>query len=184
MKELVQKAKNGDREAFGLIYREYFSPIYRFIYFKVGNREEAEDLTQETFIKALNSLKQLEDRGGGFAAWMFRIARNTVIDYFRQKKSLSLDELSSGGLHFTDGLPSLEESAAKSEEIASVFKVLEEIDEETREIVILKYVEGLSYKEISLVVGKTEEAARQASSRGLKKVKEKLDKDKKLWEKT
>ena len=80
---LVARAKEGEAEAFGLLYDFYMPRIYRFVLFKVGRREEAEDLTQGVFLKAWEHVEAYESRGYPFSSWLYRIARNTVTDHHR-----------------------------------------------------------------------------------------------------
>lgn len=95
--DLVIAAKKGDRKSFGIIYSEFFTPIYRYIYFHVNSKEEAEDLTQNVFLKIWSSLLGFETQGGGqFVSWCFTIARNSVVDFWKKKKEILLenDEIS------------------------------------------------------------------------------------------
>ena len=82
--QLAAKAINGDNVAFGQIYDLYFKKIYKFVYYRVGHKEIAEDLAEDVFIKAHTKLKSLKDPGL-FTGWLYQIARNAVIDYYREK---------------------------------------------------------------------------------------------------
>ena len=85
-KNLINRAKSGEAKAFGLLYDHYIPQIYRFIYLKVTNREEAEDLTHQVFMKAWQNINNYEERGFQFSSWLYQISRNQVIDFYRQKK--------------------------------------------------------------------------------------------------
>ena len=76
---LVSRVQNGEREVFALLYQEYFERIYRYVYLRVGQIEQAEDLTQEVFLKALNSISSYQYKGALFGSWLFRIAHNLII---------------------------------------------------------------------------------------------------------
>ncbi|GAH71496.1 unnamed protein product, partial [marine sediment metagenome] len=84
-KDVVSRAVKGDGGAFAQLYEEHFDRIYRYVYLKVGNQAEAEDLTQEVFVKALEAIGSYKWRNLPFVAWLFRIAHNQVIDYLRKQ---------------------------------------------------------------------------------------------------
>ena len=83
---LVSRAKNGEKDAFTLLYQEYVTPIYRYIYFRVGRADQTEDLTQEVFLRVLKKIGSYRYKGKPFKSWLFRIAHNLVIDHYRQTK--------------------------------------------------------------------------------------------------
>ena len=85
-KELMRLAKDGDSEAFGLLYSKYFVPVFRYIYLRLKNKEEAEDLAQTVFLRVYKSLTRFRDQGKEPLAYFFTIARNAIIDYWRKKK--------------------------------------------------------------------------------------------------
>ena len=84
--ELIKASQNGQNEAFGELYDEYIQRIYKFIYFKTHHRESAEDLTSRVFIKAFEKIKTYNEGKSSFSVWLYRIARNTVIDHYRTNK--------------------------------------------------------------------------------------------------
>jgi len=168
LKELVQQAKYGDSGAFSSLYDFYLTPIFRFIYFRVRSKEDAEDLTQHVFVKAWGALDDFEQEGKSFSAWLYRIARNTTIDYWRKKKSTPLDPASPIFHNKQDVHPNPGELAEQKEEAEHIRQALHILNEDQQTIVTLKFIEGLSNAEISAIVGKSEGAIRQAQSRGLK----------------
>ena len=87
-KKIIKDCKKGDLEKFSGLYDVYIGKIYRFIFYKTSHKETAEDLTSKTFMKALKSVDRFDTEKGTFQAWLFRIARNTVIDFYRTKKDL------------------------------------------------------------------------------------------------
>ena len=169
--KLVQRAQKGDKEAYGAIYELYQKKIYRFSYYMIQNQELAEDITQNTFIKAWRALPSFSlNKNGTIQAYLFKIARNLTIDYQRKKKEASLEVIE-------DIMPSdenLEEIVARREEREMVARALKTLDEEERQIVVLRYFEDMSYEEISKVVGKNEGAIRVRLHRILKKLKEEI----------
>ncbi|MEY4731540.1 MAG: hypothetical protein RL681_486, partial [Candidatus Parcubacteria bacterium] len=93
-KRIIQRAVKGEASAFGLLYDRYQPQIYRFIFLKVSRREEAEDLTHQVFLQALQHIGEYEDVGFPFTSWLYRIARNEVIDHYRtRKQAISLDDI-------------------------------------------------------------------------------------------
>jgi len=169
--KLVQRAQKGDKEAYGEIYKLYQKKIYRFSYYMIQNQELAEDITQNTFIKAWRALPFFSlNKNGTIQAYLFKIARNLTIDYQRKRKEVSLEVIE-------DIMPSdenLEEIVARQEEQEIVARSLKTLDEEERQIVVLRYFEDMSYEEISKVVGKNEGAIRVRLHRILKKLKEEI----------
>ena len=170
IKKLVKRAKSGEADCFGLIYDYYLTRVYRFVFLKVTNKEEAEDITQQVFMKASEALPRFENERSPFVGWLFRIARNTVIDFYRTKKNnLSLDE----GIGVDDVLEnSPEDIIFQNQEKAQVLKALEHLTEEQREVVTLRFVEDFSYKEISTITNKNQAALRIMQHRAIKKLKE------------
>src|SRR3989344_1375331 len=174
LKQLVQQAKDGDSTAFSALYEQYITPIFRFVFFRVRTKEDAEDLTQHVFLKAWSALPEFGHEGKSFAAWLYRIARNTTIDYWRKKKPLSLDPSSSAFQNKQDkGLSPLE-TANQKEEAEHIRKALHILNEDQQTILTLKFIEDLSNKEIAHVTGKTEGAIRQIQSRALKALRQHL----------
>ena len=166
--ELVNSAQAGDADAFGQIYDQFVEKIYRFVYFKVGRREVAEDLTQNIFMKALEHLNNYRNEGS-FNAWIFAISRNTIIDHYRTKKgdiSLDLVKEPAG----VDNTQSLE----IKEEFEQVFKVLQDFSDVEQEVVILHSIEQYSFAEIAEITDRSQEYLRVIKHRALKKLKEEL----------
>ncbi len=167
IRQLIKKAKKGDAEAFGLIYDQFLDRIYRFIYLKVTNREEAQDLAQQAFMKAWEAINRFEDEGLPFSSWLYRIARNLVIDFYRvQKNNVSLDE-SLVVLHSDD----LEEQLFKNQKNEEIKEALKDLTGEQRDIIILRFVDDLSYKEIGKIIKKNPAALRILQHRAINKLR-------------
>ncbi|HNP48127.1 MAG TPA: sigma-70 family RNA polymerase sigma factor [Bacteroidia bacterium] len=152
-KDLVNLYQKGDQRAISELVSRYKQRIYSTIYFLVRNRELAEDLFQDTFIKILTSLKNKHySEQGKFLPWALRIAHNLVIDHFRKDKLMPLQHDSEEFSVF-DVLPQKSRNAAEQmiydEKIAHVRALLDQLPFEQREIVILRHYAGLSFKEIS-----------------------------------
>jgi RNA polymerase sigma-70 factor (ECF subfamily) len=156
-KELVRRAKKHDPEAFNQLYEEHFDRIYRYLVLKVGDRTEAEDLTQQVFLKALESIASYSWRGVPFSAWLFRIAHNQVVDYYRKmskKKSVPLDEARTVS---TSDTAALVEQNLKLEQVTLASKSLTDAQQE---VMSLRFAGGLSIAEVAKVMGKSEGAVK------------------------
>jgi len=170
-KGLIGKAIEGEASAFGLLYDKYQPKIYRFILLKVSRREEAEDLTHQVFLSAWKHVEQFQDKGFPFSSWLFRIARNKVIDYYRTKKtSVPLDEIPEeiAKIAQSDGFDAL----ADKMELERIYLLLQFLTDLQQEIILLRFVEGLSYKEIASITGKNSGAVRVLQHRAIKKLKQ------------
>jgi RNA polymerase sigma-70 factor (ECF subfamily) len=150
-------------------YDEYADAVFRYCYFKTSDREKALDLAQETFIKVweyMASGKPVEH----MKAFIYRIASNAIIDSHRKKKSSSLEKKMEGGFDVKN-----ENDLREEKEIASagaeVMEILENLEEKYREILMLRYVDDLSIKEISKIVGESENNVSVRIHRGLEKLK-------------
>lgn len=158
--ELVSAAKAGDSEAFGLLYEANIKRIYDFIFFRTMNKEVAEDLVSDIFIKALRALPSFNVTGGSFSAWLYSIARHRLIDYYRQKKSAALE-----GDFSDEGAWS--EEAEKAVMFGKAKELLLKLEPERREVVIMRIWDELSYAEISAITGKSEAAAKMTFKRAI-----------------
>lgn len=168
--QLIKKAKNGEPEAFGVIYDLFLDKIYRFIYLKVTNREEAQDLSQQVFVRAWEAINRFEDEGLPFASWLYRIARNLVIDFYRTRKDhFSLKE--DIGLINPDDL---EEKMFRHEKQEEIQRALEQLNDEQKDIIILRFVEDLPYREISQITKKNPASLRILQHRALNKLRKSL----------
>lgn len=160
---LVEKAKQGDRDAFGTLYQKYLDGIYRYVYFRVGKREIAEDITATVFAKAWEKLSSYIRVDGSLKAWLYTIAHNLVIDYYREKKEyVGIPE------HVEDGKESIESAVAKKVQVEQILEKVRQLPEEQQQVLLLRFVEDMSHKEISYVLGKREDAVRAQVSRALK----------------
>ncbi len=174
LKDLVQRAQTGDSAAFSALYEHYLTPIFRFIFFRVRTKEDAEDITQHVFLKAWKALPEFGREGKSFSAWLYRIARNTTIDYWRKKKPLSLDPFASTLQNKQDNALDPMAIASQKEESEHIRNALHILNEDQQTILTLKFIEDLSNEEISQITGKTEGAIRQIQSRALKALRQHL----------
>jgi RNA polymerase sigma-70 factor (ECF subfamily) len=173
---LVRRAVGGDAEAFGDLYVRYLDNIYRYVFYKVGNEERAEDLTEQVFLSAWEAIGDYELRGYPFSSWLYRIAHNAVVDHYRTKK----DERSLDSVAFTLADESLgpEETLMKKRQVSRLLEVLAHLSEDKQELIILRFVEGLSHAQVAEILGKSEVACRVMQHRVLYKLSEILGRDK------
>jgi RNA polymerase sigma factor (sigma-70 family) len=173
---LMQKAKAGDKEAFSLIYEAYFSQIFRYIFFRVRDEALAEDLTQAVFLKVLEKLSDYKEKNRPPLAFFYTIARNKIIDFWRKKKEIKFEE-ENDLTNFPDQTASVEEVLTKAGAGELLSRALETIKSDQREVIVLKFVNELSYEEIAVLLGKKEAAIRQLQSRGLKGLRKYFEKN-------
>jgi RNA polymerase sigma-70 factor (ECF subfamily) len=164
--QIVEQAKTDD-QAFGVLYSHYFPKVYGFLLKRVGNREVAEDLMSETFIKVFTNIKKYQGRGVPFGAWLFKIATNNLFDYYRKtgrRPKVDIEAIT----------PIKDEKIDQSEQTQIeldrelVNKIILEIPKKYQEILQLKFFAELSYQEISVTLGITENNARVLIFRALK----------------
>ena len=175
--KIAEKLQNGNQFAGEEIF-DYFSPkIFGFFMLRTNHKETAEDLTQNVFLKVVNKINTFKKDTGNFSAWIWQIARNTLIDHFRLQKPilLSNEELEiKAGAKETD---STFEAVAQKEEAVKIFKIIQTMEPQEQELFSLRYVSNLSFKEISVLLDKSADTLRVASHRLHQKIKNKVKKD-------
>ena len=156
-KALVQRAKSGDEEAFAQLYEEYFDKIYRYVALKVGDKMEAEDITQQVFLKAIKSISSFKWKGFPFSAWLYRIAHNQIVDYFRKSKkqvSVTLDE----SLAADDDDPA--EVFDHKLDIEKLSSAAKQLTPAQQEVISLRFTSEMSIIQVAQVMGKSEGAVK------------------------
>jgi RNA polymerase sigma-70 factor, ECF subfamily len=164
--DLVRRARDGDAEAFGVLYEHYLEPIYRYVYFRVASRPDAEDLTEQVFIKAWEALPRYQERGHRLSSWLYRIAHNVVIDHRRRHFAHEEVELTEETAGHGD-LPTPQEQVIQAETMAEVVRAMTTLSDEQQEIIILRFIEGLSYADVAQIMEKNEGACRALQYRAL-----------------
>lgn len=170
--ELVTLAKE-NKDAFGELYERYMNKIYRYIYYRVGNSDDAEDLTSRVFFRAMAHVENYEDRGLPFQAWLYRIAHNLVANHHRDKerrKVIPLDEYIANQLFSSDP----EHKTVEKQESERLKQVVRQLPEERQQLLLLKFVHHLSNAEIGEVMGKTEGAIKSLYHRTLLVLRDQL----------
>ncbi len=168
---LVTDAKRGDREAFGRIFDAYAGPIHRFIASRVNSPSDAEDLTQLVFVKALEALPRYEARGIPFGGWLFRLARNAIIDQIRTRRD-HLSLVAATTRETDDAGP--EAQAALQEDLDRVARALTELTDDQREVIELRFFAGLSVLETAVAMGRQEGTVRGLQFRAIAALRREL----------
>jgi RNA polymerase sigma-70 factor (ECF subfamily) len=174
---LSSRSLKKDKQAFIEIYNLYVDDIYRFIYFKVGHREEAQDISSDVFLKAWDYIVLNKvDKSKNLKALLYKIARNTVVDYYRSKRDTSpLDSLENTDLNDIKQDP--QAITEIKHEYERILKLLNNIKEEYKEVIILKHINELSWDEISQALGKSKGSLRVLLHRATKALEEEDRKD-------
>jgi RNA polymerase sigma-70 factor (ECF subfamily) len=171
IERLVQEAQAGDAWAFGRLFDHYHQPVYRFVATRVRRPSDAEDLTQLVFVKALEALPRYEARGVPFGGWLFRLARNAVIDFVRTSHEHA-DLAKSAERAGHDAGP--DELAVIRQEIDAVGAALARLTEDQRDAIALRFFAGLSAREAAAVMGKQEGTVRGLQFRALAALRREL----------
>jgi RNA polymerase sigma-70 factor (ECF subfamily) len=164
---LVELARNGDKEAFGQLYDHYQPSVYRFLYYRVGSMTLAEDLTAETFFRALRSMHSFRWQGKDFGAWLMTIARNLTADHFkagRTRLEQTTEDMQT--LDTTSEGPEVEVLASLTNE--ALLRALGELPTEQRECLIMRFLQGLSIAETAEILGRSSGAVKQLQLRGVR----------------
>lgn len=178
-RDLMRLAKDGHTDAFNRLYEMYFVPIFRYIYFRVKNRVETEDLVQEVFLKVYKSISKFQDKGKSPLNFFFTIARNTIIDYWRKKKEIKLDN-PQDILKISDVNESPWSLLQKNEIVSTINEAIKCLPSEQQEVIILKFINDLSNQEIAELLKKNEAAIRQLQCRALKNLRKHIKDFKKI----
>ncbi|WP_322801098.1 sigma-70 family RNA polymerase sigma factor [Thermoflexus sp.] len=173
-RRLVERARR-DPEAFGELYLRYVRSIYNYIFYRTGDPEEAEDLTSRVFLQALQHLPRFRERGLPFAAWLFRIAHNLVANWHRDRQRHPVFPLSENG--HERSAERVEAALERQEEREQLLKAIRRLPPDRQQLLILKFVEGLSNAEIARIMGRTEGAIRVLYHRTLEALRKELTRE-------
>jgi RNA polymerase sigma-70 factor (ECF subfamily) len=163
---LVKKAKTRDPDAFGMLYDEYVDQIFRYVYYKVGNLTESQDLTGQTFLKAFENIDSYEMRDVAFSSWLYRIAHNLVVDFFRReskRESVPIDDQPPTAS--TRGNPV--ESVLADLESERLYKAMHKLTHNQREVLVLKFIDNLSNAQVAEIMGISVGAVKSTQKRCL-----------------
>jgi RNA polymerase sigma-70 factor (ECF subfamily) len=161
---LAQRSRTGDADAFAELYRRYLTPVYRFIFRRVGGDVgAAEDLTSQVFLEAFDGLSSYHERGR-FVAWLFTITRRRLADRYRKSEMDSLEDVHESFLGISDG-------SEQHENVARLKQLLATLDEEERELLRLRFSAELGFADIAAVLGRREAAVKMAIYRVLDRLR-------------
>ena len=172
---LAQRAKT-EREAFGVLYQRHITAIYRYVYYRVGNNEDAEDLTAKAFARALKHVHNYNDRGLPFTAWLYRIAHNVVANFHRDNSrhpSVSFDEIDLHSAHHEDADHKIDSDRDRDR----LLRAIRRLPDERQHLVVLKFVEQKQNNEIGQIMNRSEGAIKSLYHRTLLQLRELLDQD-------
>jgi len=162
--ELVRRAQDFDEEALEGLYQLFYPKLYNYAYLQFGNVHQAEDVASEVLLRVLESLKDYRSRGAPLAAWVFRIARNYLIDIKRRRQRRPQVELYEGIPDAHDGPQTIAERSITRDELRSA---LTKLTEEQRQVIILKFVEGMDNTSAGRVLGRSQGAVKSLQHRAL-----------------
>jgi RNA polymerase sigma-70 factor (ECF subfamily) len=169
-RKAIENCQKGELESFSYLYDKYIEKIYKFIYYKTHHKETAEDLVSVSFHKALKSIKKYDFNQGSFSSWLYRIARNMIIDHYRTKKEYK---------NIEDAWDLSEEKNQEDDldlklKLEKAKEYLKNLKKEQREIIIMRLWDGLSYGEIAKITKKSEASLKMNFSRTIKKIRKEM----------
>jgi len=172
---LINQAVQGDRTAFTELYEKYVDRVYRHVYYRVSSQADAEDITQEVFIKAWKAIKQYKYKGASFMAWLSAIAHNSIVDYYRSKKEfISLEETEVSNQARETSLEEMAEIGFNQSYIRSAILKLKG---DKQKVILKHFIDGFSYREIARALNKSEGAVRVIQYRALNDLRLTLKRD-------
>ncbi|HEX7976747.1 MAG TPA: sigma-70 family RNA polymerase sigma factor [Anaerolineales bacterium] len=167
--ELINRAQKGDLTVISALYEQYHLSIFRYLYYRVGDRQAAEDLTSEVFLRMLRYLAGFHPPSATFQAWLFQIARNLATDYFRQagpRNPVQLEENVISGSD--DPVTTVEHSLTRE----GLRKALNRLTDEQRDVILLRFVAGMPIAEAAQSLNKSEDAIKGLQRRALQALRE------------
>lgn len=166
--DLILNCQKGDLSQFGELYTIYVRKIYDFTYYRTQHKETAEDLTSQVFTRAMEKIKLYDNTKGSFSSWLYRIAKNAIYDHFQSSKFVSnIDDI--WDLRTSENIERDSDTRLKLEKIEEYLKTLKP---DQREIIIMRVWDGLSYKEISEILNKSEGSLKVAFARAISKIRD------------
>ncbi len=167
-RSLVCQAIEGDRWAYGKIFRLCYEDVFDYIIRRVGNRSDAEDLTMKVFMKGLESISRYEERGFSLRAWLYRIAHNLVVDHYRVlRKDVDLEELP----EIVDAGKDIEQELVRREMVGDLYSKIRKMPPAQAEVLILRFMEDMSVKETAMILDKKEATVRALQFKGVNNLK-------------
>jgi len=176
LRALVDLATQGDAEAFGQLYDHYVGGIYRFIYYRVGSAQLAEDLTSETFVRGLRAVNRFSWQGKDFGAWLTTIARNLITDHFKSSRS-RLEIVSDSVPETRQSPPTPEDEVLSLVSNEILLAAVNALPEEQRDCILMRFMQGLSIAQTAAALGRSEGAVKQLQLRAVRSLAKNITED-------
>jgi RNA polymerase sigma-70 factor (ECF subfamily) len=177
IKSIAIRASRNDPTAFTYLYRLYFSQVFTFINFRVSNREDAEDLANTVFEKALGAIDRYRPKPAQFSTWLYTIAKNCIIDHYRKRRLPIDDEAEAAILPMVDPFLDPEACILREERKRTLREALRELTDEQREVIECRFFFELSIQETAILMDKTEGAVKALQFRALESLHRLLTED-------
>ncbi len=173
--KLIERAVGGKASAFGSLYDYYQPKIYRFVLIKVGRREDAEDLTHQVFMSAWENIGGYKDLGFPFSSWLYRIARNQVVDFWRTKRpETNLEKIDP---EYFVAPATAQFDLSQKMEMEGVRFAIQKLKPEYQDVIIMRFVDDVPIKEVAVTMDKSEGAVKLLQHRAIKELKKILQKN-------
>ena len=176
---LVNKARTGDEDALTKLYGVFREKIYRYVFFKCGNHADAEDITNEVFLRMIQSIANFQWKGIGFSSWLFKIASNLVVDYYRNKSRRNIESIEKRDYIGETNWEQISEFLDNRDLFQAIYKDTEDLTALQKEVVNLRFVGDLSLKETAEAMSKNVNSVKAIQHAAIKKLKEKVQENNK-----
>ena len=176
---LVNKARTGDKDALTELYGVFREKIYRYVFFKCGNHADAEDITNEVFLRMIQSIANFQWKGIGFSSWLFKIASNLVIDYYRNKSRRNIESIEKRDYIGETNWEQISEFLDNRDLFQAIYKDTEDLTDLQKEVVNLRFIGDLSLKETAEAMSKNVNSVKAIQHAAIKKLKEKVQENNK-----
>jgi len=176
---LVNKARTGDKEALTKLYSVFREKIYRYVFFKCGNHADAEDITNEVFLRMIQSIANFRWKGIGFSSWLFKIASNLVIDYYRNKSRSNTESIKEKDYIGETNWEQISEFLDNRDLFHAIYRDTDDLTDLQKEVVNLRFIADLSLKETAEAMSKNVNSIKAIQHAAIKKLKEKVQENEK-----
>ena len=176
---LVNKARTGDKDALTELYGVFREKIYRYVFFKCGTHADAEDITNEVFLRMIQSIANFQWKGIGFSSWLFKIASNLVVDYYRNKSRRNIESIEDRDYIGETNWEQISEFLDNRDLFQAIYKDTEDLTDLQKEVVNLRFVGDLSLKETAEAMSKNVNSVKAIQHAAIKKLKEKVQENNK-----
>lgn len=178
LSQLIKHVQKGDLEAFGIVYDRFFDAVYAYVYRQVGSAADAEDITSGVFLEVLEKIDGFSWRGGGFTAWLFRIARNDVTDFFRRNGGRRREIAFTEEVERMPSGKQIEHLAEQAWDERHLREAVGRLPAEQQQVVLLKLMLNLSNRQVGDILDKSEGAIKALQHRATKTLKKLMDSEK------